>query len=230
MSEMYIGMIVPFAGNFAPEGWLLCQGQELQIQQYQALFSIIGNYYGGNRTTTFKLPNLCGRALVGVGTAVSGTVYSLGKEAGNETVALNVNNLPPHNHPATFIGTSATGNISNGSISNGSCEVTVNIPPNAVNNTSGDNAPGEGKCLGTADFGGDSVNIYSTATPNITLGKQSVTATGTVSGTVSGDVSVTAAGTVVVGNTGSAAAFSIMQPVLPVNYIICCNGLYPQRP
>ena len=186
---------------------------------------------GGDGKTTFALPDLRGYVPIGMGQSPnSGTNYSLGDKKGNETVQLTVNNLPSHNHPAAFAGTASTASITNGSIFNGSCQVTVNIPPNAVNSASGTNAPGAGECLGVADFGGETVNIYSTNTPNITLGAQSVTATGTVSGNVSGSVSVTAAGTVTVGSTGNGAAFSNMQPSVVINYIICLVGYYPVRP
>ena len=57
MDEM-IGIIKIFAGNFAPRGWMFCQGQELPVQQYAALYSILGTTYGGNGQTTFALPDL----------------------------------------------------------------------------------------------------------------------------------------------------------------------------
>lgn len=56
--EAFIGTITLFVGNFVPSGWLACQGQELSINQYPALYSILGSRYGGNGTTTFALPNL----------------------------------------------------------------------------------------------------------------------------------------------------------------------------
>lgn len=56
--EAFIGTITLFAGDYAPDGWLVCDGKELPIAQYQALFSILGNQYGGNGTTHFALPNL----------------------------------------------------------------------------------------------------------------------------------------------------------------------------
>ena len=58
MSEPFIGEIKMFAGNFAPKGWMFCQGQILPIAQYTAVFSLLGTTYGGNGTTTFALPDL----------------------------------------------------------------------------------------------------------------------------------------------------------------------------
>lgn len=229
--EAFTGTILPFIADYAPDGWSICDGKLLQVNQYQALFSIIGTTYGGDGKTTFALPDLRGCAPIGMGKPQkSDTNYSLGEKKGNETVQLKVENLPPHNHPATFAGTASTTSITNGSITNGSCLVTVNIPPNAVNSASGTNVPGADKCLGVGEYLSEPVNIYSSATPNITLGAQSVTATGTVSGNVSGSVSVTSAGTVTVGSTGNGAAFSNMQPSVVINYIICLVGYYPMRP
>ena len=65
--EPFLGQIVMFAGNFAPRGWAMCQGQMLPISQYTALFSILGTTYGGDGRTTFALPDLRGRGPVGMG-------------------------------------------------------------------------------------------------------------------------------------------------------------------
>ena len=99
MSDQYLGEIRIFAGNFAPVGWALCQGQVLPISQYSALFSIIGTTYGGNGTTTFNLPNLAGRCVLGLGTSTTGTTYVEGQAAGSENVTLSPANLPAHTHP-----------------------------------------------------------------------------------------------------------------------------------
>lgn len=97
--DEYIGIVKLFAGTFAPRGWMLCQGQLLPVAQYSALFSIIGNTYGGTGTTTFALPNLCGLTAVGTGTSrASGTVYKVGEVAGSETTTILTQNMPPHQH------------------------------------------------------------------------------------------------------------------------------------
>jgi microcystin-dependent protein len=99
--DPYIGEIRIFAGNFAPSGWFLCQGQTLSISSYQALFAIIGITYGGNGTTNFQLPNLQGRFVIGVGISSAGTIYDLGQHGGVEQVSLSISNLPAHTHVAT---------------------------------------------------------------------------------------------------------------------------------
>jgi len=93
MSTPYIGEIRMFGGNFAPVGWLLCQGQLLPISQYDVLFNLIGTTYGGDGQNTFALPNLQGRLPVHQGSG-----FVLGQMAGVETVTLNRNQMPVHTH------------------------------------------------------------------------------------------------------------------------------------
>jgi microcystin-dependent protein len=99
MADPYIGEIRIFAGTFAPQGWALCQGQTLSISTNTALFAVIGITYGGNGNTTFNLPNLAGRCVLGMGTSTTGTNYVEGKAAGTEGVLLTQDNLPAHTHP-----------------------------------------------------------------------------------------------------------------------------------
>jgi microcystin-dependent protein len=94
----------------------MCNGQLLPINQNTALFSILGTTYGGDGIQTFALPNLQGRVPVHQGTNSSGGNYIEGQSAGVETVALNVNNLPAHNHPVNCVGSGGnqagpTGNL-----------------------------------------------------------------------------------------------------------------------
>lgn len=80
MDEGYIGEIRMFAGDFAPLNWVLCNGQMLSINQYAALFSILGVRYGGDGRNTFAVPNLVGKVAMGAGTA-----HPLGAVSGAET-------------------------------------------------------------------------------------------------------------------------------------------------
>ncbi len=95
MSEPYIGEIKMFAGNFAPRGWALCDGQLLPIAQNEALFSILGTTYGGDGRTTFGLPDLRGRAPVHAGSGPGLTPRNLGQKFGAEQTTLTVPQLPP---------------------------------------------------------------------------------------------------------------------------------------
>ncbi|HWR54028.1 MAG TPA: tail fiber protein [Bryobacteraceae bacterium] len=96
--EPFIGQLQLFAFGFVPRGWVRCEGQLLQISQYQALFALLGTTFGGNGTTTFGLPDLRGRAAVGAGQMTAGSFYPLGQAGGLEGVQLTPDNLPAHNH------------------------------------------------------------------------------------------------------------------------------------
>jgi microcystin-dependent protein len=93
-----LGTIILFAGNFAPRGWALCDGQIMSIAQYTAVFSILGTTYGGNGQTTFALPDLRGRVPMHVGQGPGLTNRVLGQVLGAEAVALTSSNIPGHSH------------------------------------------------------------------------------------------------------------------------------------
>lgn len=98
MASPYLGQIIMFAGTFAPRGWALCNGQLLSINANTALFSILGTQFGGNGTTTFGLPNLQGRVVVGAGQLPGGGSYVSGSVGGSENVTLSVAQMPTHSH------------------------------------------------------------------------------------------------------------------------------------
>ncbi|MDQ0591683.1 microcystin-dependent protein [Chryseobacterium ginsenosidimutans] len=93
MEEM-IGVIKSFAGNFAPRGFMLCDGSLLNIQSNTALFSILGTTYGGDGIRTFALPNLTGRFPIGAGNVNSTEYYPLGVQAGTTQTTIIAQNLP----------------------------------------------------------------------------------------------------------------------------------------
>jgi microcystin-dependent protein len=92
------GMIIQFAGNFAPKNWALCDGTLLPISQNNALFSILGTTYGGNGTTNFALPDLRGRVCIHPGQGPGLTYRPFGGAGGAESVTLLVSNMPAHSH------------------------------------------------------------------------------------------------------------------------------------
>lgn len=198
----YIGEIRGFAGTFNPMNWAICQGQTLSINQYTALFSIIGVTYGGNGTTNFMLPDLRGRVPVsaGLGTGLTKN-WGLGEYYGTETTQLTIANLPVHTHAATTSSMSVTGTA------------TGSISPRCLNDAGGVNTPA-GNVMGTATgayaAAGDADSDMASITANLTL-----------NGSVSGSVTV--------GNTGGSQAFINIQPVLAINWIICLNGMFPTR-
>lgn len=100
MPEPYVGEIRMFAGNFAPNGWMFCEGQTLAISENETLFALIGTTYGGDGQETFNLPNLASRVPIHMGTAPSGTTYQIGEMAGVESVTLSTQQIPIHTHAA----------------------------------------------------------------------------------------------------------------------------------
>ncbi|RZK58401.1 MAG: phage tail protein [Hymenobacter sp.] len=113
--DNYIGEIRIFAGNFAPQDWQFCNGQLVNINDYQALYSLIGTTYGGDGQTTFGLPDMRSRAAVGMGPGPGLSNYQLGQLAGAENVTLTNNQLPAHQHPVQAAPRATTGSPAVGS-------------------------------------------------------------------------------------------------------------------
>jgi len=214
--DIFIGFITAFPWTWAPRDWSTCQGQTMQIQQNAALYALLGVAFGGNGQTTFLLPELRGRHIIGYGQSqTTGTVFQFAEKGGAEKVVLNTSQTPvaPHTHTAAF------------TPSGGTASVSIAIP--AVSGTNGTtNIPGTGANLGQAtvdlsSFGGssaDPANTYSTATANTTLKPFSVSVPG-------------GSGTVTVNPAAAPAAASVplMNPYLALNFCIAINGLFPSR-
>jgi microcystin-dependent protein len=98
MAQPYVGEIRMFAGNFAPAGWMFCEGQLLPISEYETLFNLIGTTYGGDGQSTFALPDLRGRIPIHFGNG-----FTLAETGGAETITLTVSQIPAHSH--AFLGT-----------------------------------------------------------------------------------------------------------------------------
>src|ERR1700733_6321870 len=110
MANPFVAEIRIFAGNFAPFGWAMCNGQLLAISSNTALFSLIGTYYGGNGTSNFQLPDLRGRTAVCKGQGLGLSSYYIGEIAGRENTTMSYSNMPMHNHlvnASTSSGTTA---------------------------------------------------------------------------------------------------------------------------
>jgi microcystin-dependent protein len=120
MSNPYVGEIRMFAGNFAPVGWALCQGQLLPISENETLFNLIGTTYGGDGQTTFALPDLQSRIPVHTGSS-----FVLGQSAGEEQVALTTQQIPAHSHAVSVSTGSGTQSSPGGNILAGSATVAL---------------------------------------------------------------------------------------------------------
>lgn len=104
MTTPFLGEIQLFGFNYAPVGWALCNGATLQLQQFSALFSLLGTSYGGNGTTNFMLPNFANRVPCSQGQGPGLPPYTIGESFGSNGVALTTDQLPTHNHTVTIYG------------------------------------------------------------------------------------------------------------------------------
>ena len=109
MGQPYVGEIRMFAGNFAPNGWMFCEGQTLPISENDVLFQLIGTTYGGDGESTFNLPNLASRVPIHMGTGPDGTTYQIGEAAGTEQETLSIQQIPNHTH--TFLASANTASV-----------------------------------------------------------------------------------------------------------------------
>ena len=112
----YVGQIDIVPYNFAPVGWMFCQGQLLPIDQYEVLFNLIGTTYGGDGQSTFALPDLRGRMAIHQGQGPGLSNYVIGQQGGSEQVTLTLGQIPNHAHvpmassaPASTLGPGSSG-------------------------------------------------------------------------------------------------------------------------
>lgn len=204
--DYFMGMIGVFGFYWAPEYFSTCQGQVLTVNQYQALYSLLGGTYGGSPPTTFGLPNLQGRTVIGQGILAepSGThQYQVGQFSGATQTALSTAQMPAHIHTATLSGGGA-GTAANVQVST---------------ELGGKTTPAAGDYLAASNYGGDPVAAY------VAAGSQGTTVAlgGVTGGGGSG-------GTITINPAGNSGAFSLMQPYMVMNPCICVQGLYPMRP
>jgi microcystin-dependent protein len=123
MAQPYVGEIRMFAGNFAPAGWMFCEGQLLPISENETLFQLIGTTYGGDGQSTFALPDLRGRIPIHQGNG-----FILAETGGAEEITLTVSQIPAHSH--AYLG--ATGNGSQASPENNVVASSTLVKPYAV--------------------------------------------------------------------------------------------------
>lgn len=206
--DVFLGFITPFPWNWPPMYWSACNGQVMSISQYNALFALLGTSFGGNGSSTFGLPELRGKKIIGYGQSpTTGTNYLFAAAGGAESVTLNPAQGPlaAHTHPATM------------SLSGLSGTTTLN----ASTQGGGTGTPVAGASLCAATTGPGTASIYVSPAPTTNL-----VALGNVSTTVSGSGTVT-----VNANTGSSASSPVplMNPYLALNFCIALNGIFPSR-
>jgi microcystin-dependent protein len=111
MAQPYVGEIRMFGGNFAPAGWMFCEGQLLPISENETLFNLIGTTYGGDGQSTFALPDLRGRVPIHQGNG-----FTLAETGGAETITLTVNQIAAHTHPMLANQNTGTGSNPQGNL------------------------------------------------------------------------------------------------------------------
>src|SRR5438876_2219294 len=111
MAQPYVGEIRMFAGNFAPAGWMFCEGQLLPISEYETLFQLIGTTYGGDGVSTFALPDLRGRIPIHQGNG-----FILAENGGAEEITLTVPQIPAHTHALLATSNAASTTSPGGSV------------------------------------------------------------------------------------------------------------------
>ncbi|MDP4207549.1 MAG: tail fiber protein [Bacteroidota bacterium] len=226
MDEAFIGTIFAWPINWYPMYYAYCNGAQLTVAQNQALYALIGNYFGGN-STNFNLPNLQGRTIIGAttmgGTNPSGvtSAYAFAANGGTDTVTLTATQAPlaVHNHTATLGGTATatlTGLTATGALKATAQAGTTNTPGSTV-------SPAKVPDTGS----GDSIQAYGTPDNSTTM-PVTVTVTPPTGGL---PVDLSKATVSVAANGAAAtAAHPNMQPYLALNYIIALQGLFPSRP
>jgi len=188
-----------FSGDFAPRSWAFCAGQTLSISTNQALFALLGTTYGGNGVTTFNLPDLRGRTVIGQGVGPGLSPRSIGEVVGTPTETLTLNQLPAHTHVAQVVAGAASGSAT----------------LYGVNAGGGSATPG-GNYL--AEDNGAGATAYASSGTPVAMHAGSATIT-----------NVQAVTTVSIETNGGNQAHSNMQPSLALNYIICVTGIFPSR-
>lgn len=236
----YIGSICVTAANFCPNGYLPADGSLLSVSQYMALYSLLGNYYGGTPSQTFNLPDLRSRAAVGAtytGMPPGRLPLQLGQAVGADGVQLTLATLPTHSHPSIVAPGNVTGQLSlplssasvSGQTISGS--VTVNALNGASLPTGGVNVPtSAANTIGK--IGSFSAFTPPSATPVAVPSSHNLTVTGgTVSGNASGNVNLPVTGTAVtVAPTGGSVPVDVRGPRLALTFCVNANGVYPPRP
>lgn len=229
-SEPYIGSICITAASFCPQDYLEPTGQLVSINQYQALYSLVGRTFGGDGTTVFGLPDLRGRTPVGLGTGPGLTPVQWGQKRGAETQTLSIATLPSHSHAATFAPTTGPASVTIPATP-GNLTAAATLKARQAN---GQGTPQSGYVLGQGGGGTGAANIYvdpATSGTDVDLGGVGVTLSGTAAtAATTATVQTVTGGAVTVGDTGDGKPFAIVPPQLGLRYCIAMNGIYPPRP
>ncbi|MES2812427.1 MAG: tail fiber protein [Bacteroidota bacterium] len=131
----YVGQVKMFAGNFPPRGWAFCDGQLLSISENEVLFTLIGTTYGGDGQTTFAVPDLRGRVVVGTGQGAGLSSRILGETGGSETNTMTINQMPTHNHFVNTVTANGNQNLPTGNFPAGTTVLDKEYSNGSANTT-----------------------------------------------------------------------------------------------
>ena len=206
--DYYLSEILIMSNTFVPYGFLSANGSAVTISQYNALYSLLGVTFGGNGSTNFMIPDLCGRVPMGTGLSQRDKIYNYteGEYGGVTSTTITSNQLPMHSHTAIF---TPTGTVPT--------PVTVTI---GVSTDSTSNVPNPKNNVISKII--DSTNntckgFTPAATASSFLGGVTVSGGGLTGGTVTNGIS------------GMSSSMSLMQPYVVINYVLCVSGIYPVR-
>jgi len=246
MADPFVGEVRSVCFNYAPDGWLLCQGQVVNVNAYQALYALIGNQYGGQASQgTFGIPDLQGRSIIGVGVGFNLSPITWGQKTGQSQVALALGQMPAHIHTASVndLGHNHSAALpahthsfavpcDNGS---GGALTTASPVGSYPTTTSGIDA-NINVAIADASTASQGLNTFTNVsgtplyatTANDAMG---IAATGaaTASGASATGTSTTGIG-VALSAAGGNTPVSTQSPALGVYYMIATSGIFPPRP
>lgn len=226
-----LGMVFMVPWNWAPMNYQLCQGQLVNVQQYEALYSLMGFTFGGNGSTNFNLPNLQGRGPIGTG-ILNSLMYTLGATGGTQATTLSQSNLAPHIHGTTFTPVVASQVVTiPGTTGSQTADVTINATSNAGANATPSTGAAGNNMLSAAVYANAKVYGPTSTTNLVPLTGVSAGISGTASTPATNvTINTVVGGSVALAPTGGGIPFSNMQPYLAMSFVIAMNGLYPDRP
>jgi microcystin-dependent protein len=249
MDEAFLGEIRAVAFDYAPDGWLPCDGRLLPIAQYNALYALLGTNFGGDARSTFGLPDLRGSVPIGMGkgTYLGASTYNMGNKGGVEQVSLTPAQTPlaPHIHPTTVTDPVYTASLRDAAYGAAVTDptFTANVSGTVTPKAKTGGGPLTNSPAGAVSAPSGNTNIYS-ATPNANMAPADVALSVTLNKTSPGSVAIskTSAGSVTISKTTGGTVtvgsnpFNTPQyhenrmPYQTINYIICCSGIFPPRP
>lgn len=202
--DTFMGFIGAFGFSFPPRGWSWCAGQLVAISDNQALFSLLSDHFGGDARTSFGLPDLRGRAPVAQGEGPGQPIYTLGERVGATTRVLSVGQMPSHTHDAVVVG--------------GQVDVSADLYVSTEDGQTVIADPGDYIAASIKSRSDKNLTFVPSASKGVVV--------------PIGGLEVDAVGgkpTVVNSETGNDLQFSVMQPIIALNFSIAMQGLYPSR-